>query len=258
MNLNLGDGAAPPDQGLIALTMLLNFNGIAADPEQLRHRFGGSAVGVTQMLRLAKELGLKARLSKTSWGRLGKTPLPAIAALRDGGFLVLGKLGDDEILVQAPGGRPQIMIREELEAIWDGRLVLMTRRAGLVDLTRRFDITWFLGAIKKYRRLLTGNYHLDVALSRGCKGCSVIARQAYRAKWPHEAKRHHSVAEGGDRAGGVEGYNWQGAHAGHSLPFIAQLFPPTWAQLALASRWSSRRCPSFPPAHGFPSRNRGI
>src|SRR5262249_14201174 len=42
----------------------------------------------------------------------------------------------------------------ELESVWDGRLVLMTRRAGLLDLSRRFDITWFLGAIHKYRRLL--------------------------------------------------------------------------------------------------------
>src|SRR3974377_1661538 len=38
--------------------------------------------------------------------------------------------------------------------MWDGRLVLMTSRAGLTNLARRFDITWFLGAIHKYRRLL--------------------------------------------------------------------------------------------------------
>jgi subfamily B ATP-binding cassette protein HlyB/CyaB len=38
--------------------------------------------------------------------------------------------------------------------MWDGRLVLMARRASLSDLSRRFDITWFLGAIHKYRRLL--------------------------------------------------------------------------------------------------------
>jgi subfamily B ATP-binding cassette protein HlyB/CyaB len=46
------------------------------------------------------------------------------------------------------------MTRADLEAVWDGHLVLMTRRAGLLDLSRRFDITWFLGAIHKYRRLL--------------------------------------------------------------------------------------------------------
>jgi subfamily B ATP-binding cassette protein HlyB/CyaB len=47
-----------------------------------------------------------------------------------------------------------MMSRGEFEAVWDGRLVLMARRAGLSDLGRRFDITWFLGAIHKYRRLL--------------------------------------------------------------------------------------------------------
>jgi ATP-binding cassette, subfamily B, bacterial HlyB/CyaB len=32
--------------------------------------------------------------------------------------------------------------------------VMMSRRAGLSDLARHFDITWFLGAIHKYRKLL--------------------------------------------------------------------------------------------------------
>src|SRR6202022_1687317 len=47
-----------------------------------------------------------------------------------------------------------VVTRGEFEALWDGRLVFMTRRAGLADLSRRFNITWFLGAIHKYRRLL--------------------------------------------------------------------------------------------------------
>src|SRR5205807_9995859 len=59
-------------------------------------------------------------------------------------------------LVQWPGSsRPSMMSREEFEAAWDGQIVLMARRASLSDLGRRFDITWFLGAIHKYRRLLT-------------------------------------------------------------------------------------------------------
>src|SRR5436190_2390409 len=107
------------------------------------------------MLRVAKELGLKARARASSWGRLANTPLPAIAALRDGGFLFLGKVGDDKALVQSPfSPRPELMTREQFEAVWDGRLVMVTRRVGLLDLSRRFDITWFLGAIHKYRYLL--------------------------------------------------------------------------------------------------------
>jgi ATP-binding cassette, subfamily B, bacterial HlyB/CyaB len=149
------DSVSLTDPGLSALVMLLRSNGIAADSEQIRHRFGGARIGIPEMLRCAKELGLKARARRTSWSRLAHTPLPAIAALRDGGFLLLGKASEKQALVQRPSSRgPELLSRDECEWLWDGRLVLMTRRAGLIDLSRRFDITWFLGAIRKYHRLL--------------------------------------------------------------------------------------------------------
>jgi len=144
------------DSGLGALVMLLRFHGVGVDPEQIRHRFGATSLGLPEMLRCAKGFGLKVRSVTTKWARLANTPLPAIAVLRDGGFLILGKVGDDKIIVQAPNSpRPTMMTRAELEAAWDGRVVLMTKRAALTDLARRFDITWFLRAIHKYRRLLS-------------------------------------------------------------------------------------------------------
>src|SRR3954454_5547876 len=144
-----------PDPGLAALVMLMRFHGVPADPGQIQHRFSGAPITVPDMLRCAKEFGLKARAHKTAWSRLAKTPLPAIAVLRDGGFLLLGKMAKGSVLVQSPlSSRPTLMERDELELLWDGRLVLMTSRASLVDLGRRFDITWFLSAIHKYRRLL--------------------------------------------------------------------------------------------------------
>lgn len=150
---------SPPDTadpGLYVLVSLLRINGIGADPAQIRHRFGGTAIGIAEMLRCAKELGLKARERKAGWERLETTPMPAIAALRDGGFLLLGKFGDGKVIVQSPHSpRPALMTRAEFEAISDGRIVLMTRRAALVDMARQFDITWFLGAIHKYRRHLS-------------------------------------------------------------------------------------------------------
>ncbi|SDO28338.1 type I secretion system permease/ATPase [Afipia sp. GAS231] len=143
------------DQGLEALVLLLHFQGVAADREQIRHRLGTDKVGASEILRCARDLGLKARSFRTGWSRLARTPLPAIASLRDGGFMVIGKATEDQVLVQLSGqARPAFMTRTELLAIWDGGLILMTRRAGLSDIVRRFDITWFLGAIHKYRRLL--------------------------------------------------------------------------------------------------------
>jgi ATP-binding cassette, subfamily B, bacterial HlyB/CyaB len=149
------DTTATTDRGLSALVTMLRLQGIGADPEQLRHRLGHRTVGVPEMLRCARELGLKARSCRTHWARLAATPMPAIAALRDGGFIVLGKVGEGKAIVQSTRSpQPTLMTRDELEAAWDGELVLMTRRSGLADLSRRFDITWFLGAVHKYRHVL--------------------------------------------------------------------------------------------------------
>lgn len=151
---NKTDSTRPVDQGLEALVTLLHFQGIAADAGQIAHRLGTEKIGTPEMLRCAKDLGLKARVCRTDWSRLGSTPLPAIAALRNGGFLVVAKAAEGKVLVQAPAFRPALMTRDELVSVWDGQLILMTRRAGLSDITRRFDIAWFLGAIHKYRHLL--------------------------------------------------------------------------------------------------------
>src|SRR5690606_13507126 len=103
-----------------------------ADPAQIRHQLGVTRVDVASMLRCAKDFGLKARLQKTSWSRLAVTPLPGIAVLRDGRFLILGKIVEEQILVQWPEvPQPETMTQAELEAVWDGNIVLMARRASL-------------------------------------------------------------------------------------------------------------------------------
>jgi subfamily B ATP-binding cassette protein HlyB/CyaB len=145
----------PADPGLEALVMLLHLKDVAADRGQLMHRLGTDKIGAPEMLRCARDLGLKARAWRTEWSRLARAPLPAIASLRDGGFMVLAKASEDQVLVQsAQTARPALMTREEFVALWDGGLISMARRAGLAHVARRFDITWFLGAIHKYRRLL--------------------------------------------------------------------------------------------------------
>jgi subfamily B ATP-binding cassette protein HlyB/CyaB len=147
--------AGKQDSGLECLTLLLRFHQTAVDPSQISHQFAGAPIRVTEMLRCAKQLKLKARAVTTTWEKLSKFPLPAIVELKDGTFLIVGKVTDEGALVQVPSiGRPQIIKRAEFEHDWTGRIVLMARRASLADLGRRFDVTWFLQAMHKYRRLL--------------------------------------------------------------------------------------------------------
>ena len=80
------------DTGLESLSLLLRFHGVAADAAQISHRFGGAPIGVTEMLRSAKEFKFKARAVTTNWTRLIRLSLPAIVQQRDGTFIILAKV----------------------------------------------------------------------------------------------------------------------------------------------------------------------
>ncbi len=143
-----------PDTGLVCLLILARFYDLPADGQQLRHQFGQSAqvLSDTQLLRAAKHLGLKASALTTSWHKLHGLPLPVMAQRTDGRYVVLAKLEADKVLLQDPvEGRPLILSREHFESSWNGQVLLFTKRANLRLQDLRFDITWFIPAVVKYR-----------------------------------------------------------------------------------------------------------
>ena len=145
------------DTGLIGLVMLARFYGKAAEPEQIRHQFGahGKAFDSTDILRAARSLDLKAREVTSSWERLAKTPMPALALRTDGRYVVIGAAKADEVLLQDPTeDRPKTLSREEFAGIWTGRLILFATRGFLNNIAGKFDLSWFIPSLVKYRKLL--------------------------------------------------------------------------------------------------------
>lgn len=146
-----------PDTGLLCLLLIARFHDVPMDGGQIQHQFGESGRTLTSnaLLRAAKHVGLKAGFVTTSWDELAATPLPAIAQRTDGKYVVLAKVQGEKILFQDPlEERPRILLKEEFVANWSGSLLLCTKRAGLRIGDLPFDITWFIPAVLKYRRLL--------------------------------------------------------------------------------------------------------
>jgi len=149
-------GVGEVDTGLLCLLLVARYHGLAADPEQLRHQFGenGRRLSESALLRAAKSLGFKAGVVPGDWARLTATPLPALARLTDGRYLVLAKADAEKVLAQAPDqARPLVLPRQEFESIWSGQLLLVSLRATIRPQDRTFDFTWFIPEIVKYRRI---------------------------------------------------------------------------------------------------------
>ncbi len=106
------------------------------------------------LLRAAKRLGLKAKLAKVPTRKLATTPLPAVAEMLDGRFVILAKASAEKVLVQNPAtGRPETPSIEDFVGGWTGRLLLLTRRAAPLGRGGKFDVSWFVPAVLRYKKL---------------------------------------------------------------------------------------------------------
>ncbi|WP_319238958.1 type I secretion system permease/ATPase [uncultured Propionivibrio sp.] len=146
---------------LQCLVIMARLHGIAADIEQIRHEFavGRADLGPEQLLLAAKKLGLVAKRTRVDMARLQSTPLPAIGLANDGRYFILARVetvdGQLRALIQHPAmPRPEILSGEALRELWFGDVFLFTSRASLAGELARFDFSWFIPAIVKYRRLL--------------------------------------------------------------------------------------------------------
>ena len=155
-----GTRTLPASTGLISLCVVAGHHQRSTDPIQLSRTLGLDPtveVSETQLLLAAKELGLKAKIVRSNWLRLPNNTMPAVAELRGGGYVVLLRCDTDgHLLVGDPRQqRPQRLDREQFEAIWSGRLILIKSRLRFDNPNRPFDLSWFVPAIWKYRKILS-------------------------------------------------------------------------------------------------------
>lgn len=147
------------DSGVSSLLTIAGYHGIPADEAHLRHEFGAETFSATTMLLAAKSLGMAARIVQQDPARLDRAPLPAIAMDREGGFFVVGKYvaGSESgarILIQRPTDPPQILPLSDFLAQWSGKLIFFTSKASYTGDIAKFDFSWFIPAIVKYRKLI--------------------------------------------------------------------------------------------------------
>ena len=111
-----GGVGATNDPGATAFAFILQLLGLPANPSEILHHSGRPAMGEDDILRAAKRFPLKCRAIQTTVSRLEATPLPALAALKDGAWMVLGKAAEGKILVQDPRKPNPEMLTPEIVA----------------------------------------------------------------------------------------------------------------------------------------------
>lgn len=106
-----------------------------------------------------RQCGVKLRVERLPLASLAASVLPLAIRRRAGDFVVLARLNDVQALLQSPSAIvPEIISRERLVQEWTGE-VIRIRQARL-----RFDLSWFLPALRQHRRLLAEVLGLSLLL----------------------------------------------------------------------------------------------
>lgn len=143
------------DTGLMSLVLIARFLEVRANPHELKHEFAAHDRRFTSadIVRAARWLGLRSRRVRAARRRLQDAVCPCIVGLDDDRFVALAAIGGDKLLIRDPcDPAPREISKTEFESMWNGELILLTRRAGLGSARREFNLAWFAPFILKYRR----------------------------------------------------------------------------------------------------------
>ncbi|WP_279451984.1 cysteine peptidase family C39 domain-containing protein [Aeromonas dhakensis] len=129
----MGPPLPPPMvSGIHCLGFLMHFFQLPLNKDQLLREqasINGPFDG-DRLVRLCRQFGLKSRRVTVKPERLEKTPLPAIAWMNDGRFILLAKIADGKALVQdGLTGQVEKTALDDFCEHWSGELVLATHRA---------------------------------------------------------------------------------------------------------------------------------
>jgi subfamily B ATP-binding cassette protein HlyB/CyaB len=136
---------------------LARFHGIAVDAAQLKHAAATGAERFTgkDLVLSARGIGLKARIVPLKAERLANAPLPALVLDREGKHFVLAKSDGKTALIMELGmAAPVVRPLEEIIERGNGSMLLFASRASLGGALAKFDFSWFIPAIIRYRRIL--------------------------------------------------------------------------------------------------------
>ncbi|WKD48901.1 type I secretion system permease/ATPase [Microbulbifer spongiae] len=144
-------------EGLSCLSLIARFNQLAVDLEQLKREFPDQDMKVHEVVKVADFLGLKAKLYQCKREKLSDLPFPVLLLNPKGNCVVLGGIRDGKALLQRAGdSSPSTVPVEDLFVAGSNHIALfLFRKKGfLSSVQKKFDISWFIPSILKYKKLL--------------------------------------------------------------------------------------------------------
>ena len=163
-----------PHTAIQCLTAIAQHHGLQINPERLidDYALGAEEPGNGLLLRMASEIGLKAKVDKLSWEGLQAQGgvFPLMARLKDGNMVIVVGMradGDGQIALLNPIGADAGVALEDRASFclrWAGDVVFVKRQHKLTDPNQPFGLRWFIPEILKQKAAFRDIFIAAVAM----------------------------------------------------------------------------------------------
>ena len=147
--------------GIQCLTAIAQHHGLQINPERLVNDYalGAQEPGPLVLLRMAADIGLKAKIETLSWtGLMAQGGVfPLIATMNNGSSMIVVGMraeGGGKIALLDPTATQAVVVLEDQASFcarWAGQVILLKREHKLTDPNQRFGFSWFIPEIWKHK-----------------------------------------------------------------------------------------------------------
>jgi subfamily B ATP-binding cassette protein HlyB/CyaB len=141
------------DKGIKALIIIANHFELNCDYNQIKHNYAFDNEGISKinLVRAAKEIGLKSKLVKSKISKLNKLKTPYIVFLEKTGYVIITNIIDGKIrYIDIETMKDTYLDLNDFEKHWDEELILFTYRERM-NKESNFGMKWFIDIIFKYK-----------------------------------------------------------------------------------------------------------
>lgn len=151
-----------PHTAVQCLTAVAQHHGLQINPERLidDYALGAEEPGDGLLLRMANDIGLKAKAGKLTWEGLQNQGgvFPLLARLNNGHMVIVvgarGGEGEGQVAILDPAAgsaQVEMLERAAFSARWSGEVVFVKRQHKLSDPNQPFGLRWFIPEILRQK-----------------------------------------------------------------------------------------------------------
>lgn len=143
-----------PNTGYLSLLIVAKFLGVKV-PQEYENRFAEEKNTDYELIRTAKDLGLKVSAGKIRLKKIEKTTVPTIAKLKDESYLLLVNHQKDKWVILNPlKGTPETIDETSLFNMLSGWVIIIGQKKADSENNgnQKFGFRWFLPTIFKFKK----------------------------------------------------------------------------------------------------------